>query len=695
MVIKIEEIAERDNQMLTSVGFPVSEDKSTWRYYMNLNGDYHPTDDIMWVTSIDTGEEIIFSKDNLAIHLATYREYASGGYWYDRLVDQYQHQTDLIKGILSPLPYSLTITSENYKILDYNQNLVLWNETQLITELQKYVDAEVRKSLTNEYLVTDDLMLPTMLSNISASVFKAISNIRYNAIGTRYVHDFFIWSHIDSFGDFSKYKASLDRYQTMWLYRNIHWLINNAGKNSNFDYLLENLLTRRNIPLAKYDMVLNTSKQALEYKPEPTYRTTNLNLKEIYGTSNKFVDSERIIQKELPLATDNELVADIYLMDALFKGEYSLHSEVPTKIFESEMVDSTNRHNDTLLKTTYNNWIYLTYKNVYRASVLIIDPKNAKQYRIPTGDTWHIWNYLVNAAEGKILDKCQLAWYDRCLKTKIPSVEELMWFGPEEYITKKEAQDIRLHSYSYGTIINTDKLQEASSEVYAIMWQHKKMYSQFYQANKRARFKNACNSMYESGYAKLTDFETYDQLLNAYELNFDDYTSEEMSLFAYDIFVASTGFGMSQTGSLRSIQSDLIDLMKQLSSYTIQIIKTIEDGSVSNELVNEISIDFPKPYPGVPEYGDVGDFSGVQLSHIPHVSVNTDTTLETQLVGDKGFKIESTSSTGVIKLEPDVDTLKPVYPDEKDKFLTAIRLHTNKNCILVSDSPVVDGSSQE
>lgn len=62
---------------------------------MNLNGDYHPTDDVMYINSSDTEERIVFSKENLALHKATLREYKSQGYWYQRLITEYPHQTAL------------------------------------------------------------------------------------------------------------------------------------------------------------------------------------------------------------------------------------------------------------------------------------------------------------------------------------------------------------------------------------------------------------------------------------------------------------------------------------------------------------------------------------------------------------------------------------------------------------------------
>ena len=75
-------------------------DMSSWKYYMNISGLYHPLDEPMVITSLDTLEEITFNKENLAIHTATAKAYQFDSRYYYSLVNKYPNQVQLILGIL-------------------------------------------------------------------------------------------------------------------------------------------------------------------------------------------------------------------------------------------------------------------------------------------------------------------------------------------------------------------------------------------------------------------------------------------------------------------------------------------------------------------------------------------------------------------------------------------------------------------
>lgn len=612
MVIKMEAIAIRDNSVQQAASYPVSSDKRTWRYYMNMNGDYHPTDEIMTIVSIDTGDEIVFNKQNMLIHLATYREYSAGGYWFNRLVEKYPAQADLIRGILAPIPYEDTIEADDYKILKYNKALVLWNEDQLIPQLQETIYALMGQIFDHEYRFTDNLMLPVGVMHLYADLIKAVCVIRHEAIGTRYAHDFYIWSHIDSFGDFSKHKASLSKYQIMWMYRNIAWLKNNPGAQYTFDRMQDNLLTHAGIPLAKYDMVTNTADQVTDLAPTPLYRKLQLNLLEQYGRTASFIDTEQMIDKQQSLAKENFDQSAIWYDDALKKGRYSLHSELPTKALESKMADYTNRHADTKMSVTYNNWVYLAAKGYYKGRILVTDPKSGKQVRFPVGDAYHIWRYLTDLSRGQAKDYITPASYQNVLKVVPPTIEELIDIGGPELIKPYLAQDIRNLWIPTKIFIAPEYLMQYSDEVYGIMWQHKKLYAQFYDLNRRARVQHTVDMMYESGITTLTDVATYKELLDRYELFLEEYTPEESRNFAWEIFKAVTGWDTSSNPSLRIKQNALIDIMMRLSSYSIHTIREMDDGTDLTELPNETFIGDSR-WTGSGN-GSYADTSGVMMS---------------------------------------------------------------------------------
>lgn len=627
MVIKIEAVAIRDNVMLQKAGFSVSSDKRTWRYYMNLNGDYHPTDEVMTVKSVDTGEIIVFNKANMNIHLQTFREYSSGGELFQRLSSAYPGQSELIRGILAPIPYEDTIGAEDYKILKYNQNLVLWNEDQLIPQLQAWVNAETDHVFNNEYGITDNLMLPLAVIQLYADLIKAICTIRFEAIGTRYAHDFFIWSHIDSYGDFSKYKNSLTRFQIMWLYRNIHWLKNNPGQQYTFNKMLGNLLTVAEIPLAKYDMVETTETQLDDLTPTPAYRRLQLNLLEDYGRAATFIDTEALILKQQYLAKENYDQTSIYYEDALIRGKYSLHSELPTKTLVSSMTDYTNRHIDTLMSTVYNEWIYLAGKGLFRGKILVVDPKNGKSLRLPVGDAFYIWKYLIALTKGEDPLTIDVAFYQNVMKIKPPTIDALVEIGGPAFVHPNFAKGIRDLWVSVDTFIAPEYLMSYSAQVYDAKWKHRKIFSQYYDLNMRARMKNTTELMYESGYLTLSTYTAYKDLLGAYELDFSEYSADEARNFAWDIFKRITGWDSNSQPSLRVKQNDLIEIMMRLSSYTINVIKEMDDGTEVIELKNETFVGDPKwTSEGNGSYGDFHNAKFDTNGHIDSIRYTESTT---------------------------------------------------------------------
>lgn len=677
IVVKIEAIAKRDNDVLEAAGYVVGLDKTTWRYYMNLFGEYHQTDEMMYVLSLDTNEIIPFTKESLNTHLITRRQYLTAGDLYKRLIAKYSGQSILINGILFPVDKATSIGAQNYKILRYNTDYVLWNEEQLIPDVQKWINGKAPEMFENEYHVTEDLMAHNMVMQLVSGITMALHLSRFKAIKTRFAHDFYIWSWIDSFGQFSVYKQSLTNEQTMWLHKNIEWLSNNAGKRYTLTRLIDQLLTLRNIPISQYELVLNTENQIVDLAPSPTWKRSLLNLNDNKDHTPDFYTTEQLITKELPTAPDNEDTQAIYLDDAIQKGTYSTHSNVLTKVLESEMVDSTNRHAETTMKVVLNEWIYLASQGILNYNVGVTDPKDGRVLRMDTSDAYILWRYLTRAADGINLVKIEKPYYQSVTKLTPPSLDDIKNIGlgfPR--ITDMIAQSIREEFVSITSITSSEELMTTALSVYKAKWNLTKLYSQYSDMMQRACVKNATKFMFQTGCCSLTDENSYDTFLSQYALDFTEYTSSELSNFAWVIFKAVTGWDLNTNPSVRSIQSDLIDIMMKLSSYTIHTVKTMDDGTD----VTEWPYDNMIGDSGYLGFGHqlIGDFKNVEFSQRWDPRLYAKETIDVVLPQSDKLTVISNA------------TIKARFNDTNNFRLLPIKPGNPKNILKIPNSDYLD-----
>ncbi|AEV89570.1 putative virion structural protein [Pseudomonas phage OBP] len=578
IVIKCEDIAFLDNRLMEQhYGIVPGKDKTQWRYYLNLNGDYHVTDDKMQVQSLDNGDTIEFTKANLDLHLATKRAYRQGSYYYTRLVEKYPHQSNLINGIINPIPPSESIPAKNYQILRYNTDYVMWNEYQLINALQDHIDTMVQGSFKTEYLYTDNLMLPIMLANLHGSLVSAILMIRKEADGTRYAHDFYIWSRLSSLGLSTIYKNVLNQKQTMWLYRNLEYVLRKQGRRKTFDELVDIVLTERRIPISRYEAIQTTEDMLETFKPKPMFLSRPVNLQQEFGLDTRIWTVPEVIRKERPLALDNEDEEEQGIYEADYNIKYGLHSDIPSKVLESNMTDTTDRNPDRIMRVLHNHWIYLTSKGLYNINVDVTDIRTGKHFRVTTQESIILWHYLINRSRGvtTCTDIPEYPYY-HVRKITPPTFQELRELGHKDILTEEVCKDILLNRVDFPTLISPDGFFTKCKEVQDRMWDHKKLYSYILNLFHSSRRQNAVEACYETGVAKIGNYKTYDEFLLKLDLDYYDYTPDECLDLAWAIWSKVTGWEFNDHLSIGAQQRLLINLMKDLTSYTVQYIGSTE-----------------------------------------------------------------------------------------------------------------------
>jgi hypothetical protein len=127
------------------------------------------------------------------------------------------------------------------------------------------------------------------------------------------------------------------------LYRNIRYITNNAGKSSTFDKLVENLLTKRNIPVSAIYAEHDTSKMPDELYPSVKLISEPINFKELQNSTKREVSVRDIVERESGLALRNADLTEEAIDDAEFYYTRHRVSQVPTTVIESNAIDKALR----------------------------------------------------------------------------------------------------------------------------------------------------------------------------------------------------------------------------------------------------------------------------------------------------------------------------------------------------------------
>jgi hypothetical protein len=327
-------------------------DQTTWKYYLNLSGEYHPTDTVMQVVSVDTLQTIDFTRENLQFHRGTQAAYAYGSTPYLELVNKYPGQEQLIMGILYPANLANTIAAQDGTIVSYPGFLVEPNEYSLINRLQEWIYSYYVRWFNPQYGLSDDLYVPVFLAIMYINLVPAIITFRLKACMTNEVHSFHMRQYLASHGLLDVYLDFMTRQQALFLYRNIAYIERNSGKRETFDWLMANILTSIGLPLAEFEMRHDVSGMPASLTPLLTFQKNPLNTKFNYDGVNEYTLNQ-VFDKEDPLAKDNITYRDVEETRTEDVMQASLSNRLKTKLLESTIIDYTGSEHYTLADTLF------------------------------------------------------------------------------------------------------------------------------------------------------------------------------------------------------------------------------------------------------------------------------------------------------------------------------------------------------
>lgn len=584
LVIKSELSADRINKaiMARHGNDSVDEDRPwTWKYYLNLAGQYHFTDTMMKVISLDTQQEIDFTVENMKIHTATAEAYKYGTRYYFSLTNTYPNQVQLILAVNNPVEIHKAIAGEDGDILSYYRDLVEPQEYTLIHDLQIYIKNYLMRyqveGFNNIWKNYPTLNYAGMFQSLAAQIM----NLRLEAIKTDRTHSFHITQYLASHNYLDKFIPYMTLKQKLYLYHNIDYLEKHAGFTNVFEELIQWILTDRNIPLSSY-----TVRQLKEFNGE-LYPDLRAHRKYLGTRANtveaEYVDIEELYNKEKPIQPgnaeyyrDNELA----ITHALATDNTSV---IQTKDLESAMIDYSDAVPDSLPDVLLRQWAYMSANGLYKVLTNFTHPVTGDRISLMAEEALIYYSYVF-LASFKSAPKYVPDFVDIKFRLHPRPPVTLLYrdLVPEKYPDLKQYADALVSSQpDIVECLSVTAFFDLSYKVYEECQKHWFTLANIHDPMKRGIVAKMVSRLFGIGCFQLAPNGTLmDEWLTERSLpKFEGTYQDGMNLCA-TIFQASTGYAIDETKTLRSVQKAMIEMFKQLSSYSIQVMREINDSAI-------------------------------------------------------------------------------------------------------------------
>lgn len=562
----------------------VSEhDKTTWKYYKNICGEYHSTDEMIYITSLDTVGTIAFTKENLTLHPTTKLAYRHGSRYFRELLLENPNRDQLILGVLYPANMAEAIAAKDGTILSYPKYLVEDYEVSLIKNLQHWIDTYILRWYNIQFNNNHVFYDMTFRSIMHLNMVSAILNLRLKACRTDEVHSFHIREYLASHGELDQYMDYMTRKQALFFYRNINYIDRNAGKQDTFYWLVENVLTDRGIPLSRFTMRHNVANMPESNYPEISFRKSPVN--QIYSqqdVQDNNYSLERVLEKETPLAPYNaKFISEKFPnIKNLFIDSRS--NVVQTKMLESSIIDYTDATPYTLQDIGFNHWSYLSSIGLYNAYVRIVNPRTGVDIVLQSDEAFIYYLYLFAKSVGVSFDNIPVFAAMRVSKIPVPNVTQLLSVVNTSRIPASKALEIINTQPTIGPIVSVNGFKNKAVELFEAAQVQLGIVSLEEKHFDRGMIENMVNSLYLDTIIDFTDgvAVNYKEWISERRLPDDDLTAQDCDELYKTIYESATGIPLRTTAALGALQKSMLAIMSQLSSYSIQFLATINAASV-------------------------------------------------------------------------------------------------------------------
>jgi hypothetical protein len=661
--VKFEQAADAiNNKVMMEHGFSAVDkyDPASWRYYQNISGSYHFTNSSIQITSLDTLADIAFTKANLALHPATKAAYSHGSIYYNELVNKYPDDELLIRGILYPCDINTAITALDGTILAYPADLVDSNEYHFIEKLQDWIYDYLNRWVNKQYEIAHDLYVPMYMSQFYMHLIPAIINIRLQACKTPEAHSYHVRQYLASNLMLDEYLAYLTKEQALFFYRNIDYIKANAGKQEVFDWLVENVMTKRGLPIygfdAKHDVSTIIATEDNDYtesdRPGVIFRRLPINYPTVDPKRNIY-NTQEILDKINSQAVGNPEYHGYEAEDIERSFIDYRSSNTNTKLLESAITDYSQAVPYPLSDTLLNEWFNMSFTNRYNAFVTIEFPITKEETTLSVKDAFTLFVYCALKYRGIDTAVTTKIIASRVYKENQPTLQWLTDYFAGSTLTQSQLAGVFEYAPSTSAVGSINAFYSRAVEVFNLNLAHYYAESRLEHYITTGELKVANTQLFEDQlYDVLPAGVDYATWLNSYSYDFSDYEQLDYLNLATAIYGRATGSDANKKIGIKEIQKAMVSLFVKLSSYSIQVIDNADvsplqlasdpgvklgdvDAMIHQHLLVEVprvtviarhELDRVNHYIDSNDFYDVGFVSCVE-SDIVLVNGNTDTTV--------------------------------------------------------------------
>jgi hypothetical protein len=428
------------------------------------------------------------------------------------------------------------------------------------------------------------------MAQLYMHLVPAIINIRLQACKTSEAHSFHIRQYLASHGMLDKYLSAMTKNQALFFYRNIDYIAANAGKKEVFDWLVENVMTARGLPLYEYDvkhdvsLMIPTEDNAYssEDRPGIIFRRLPINYptvdpkRNIYGLSDIF----NKINDQAPGNPEYHEDESTIINNELIDSDSNI---IATKLIESAIKDYSYavpyRLDDILL----NEWFYMSHTNRFNAYVTIEFPITKEATTIKVKEAFILYTYCVLKVmniEPLELPKILANGVYRVVK---PTLNWMYDYFSGSHLSKTQIQSVFLNNPPVTPVSSINSFYKRATDIYNLTLQHYYAESNNENFIETGELKVANSQVFEDRVIQLvsdTGQTTYPDWLNSYSYDFTTYTPQDYLDLATVIYNKSTGSLANKQMSIKDIQRAMVGLFTQLSSYSIQVVSDVNQSGV-------------------------------------------------------------------------------------------------------------------